>query len=224
MSDDDNVEAGPGHNGPDKDTFLRFLRGVSETKQDLADAQTTNASEWKRAEQLSINKAAAKQIISLNNMDESKREDFLRSFWMYCAYMNWYPQKWRDLIDQADAVSSSADDFWPRTLALFQEQINADDSPEMCICVVQAGDRWISFGTSALALRDASDLDEKQTETIAIDGSDYRKIEIPGPFIKQAIANAVNEGFTVLQVDARGQRALHENTAHDEEDTPAAAE
>lgn len=84
------------------DTFHRFIRTVSAAKQKLSDANMAHAGEWKKAEPLGIHPQAAKLYCRLDDMEETKRRDFLRAFDQYREWADWRAQP--DMFDdQPDA-------------------------------------------------------------------------------------------------------------------------
>lgn len=90
-------------------TFFGFLKAVKKTAQELADAGMTHAGEFKKADALGIHRDAIKLAIRFDKMEDTKRDDILRSFDRYRAWLGWDSQ--RDLVDliEADAADEGDD-------------------------------------------------------------------------------------------------------------------
>jgi hypothetical protein len=74
------------------DTFRRFVRTVGTARSRLNDANMTHAGEWKKAEPLGIHPQAAKLFCRLDDMEDTKRKDFLRAFDTYREWADWAAQ------------------------------------------------------------------------------------------------------------------------------------
>src|SRR4051812_26189062 len=92
--------------GLDRDTYMDFMAGVAEKKQELDDAQTSHAGAWKKAEPLGVHPDVAKLFGKLDRMEDTKRNDYLRAFDTYRPwYEHWHAQP--DMFEQQQASSVS---------------------------------------------------------------------------------------------------------------------
>lgn len=83
-----------------KDKFEGFTRNIKRLKQELADSTTAHAAAWKDADPMGIHPKAAKLFLDLDRMEDTKREDFLRSFDRYRAWAGWGAQP--DMFEQPE--------------------------------------------------------------------------------------------------------------------------
>lgn len=70
--------------------FDRLLAGLRESAQNLADAQTENAGNWKGAKDKGVNNEALKLALKLDRMSDEKRGDFLKAFDAYRRYFKYW--------------------------------------------------------------------------------------------------------------------------------------
>lgn len=80
--------------------FDRLLASLRESAQNLADAQTENATNWKGAKDKGANNKALKLVLSLDRMSAEKRGDFLKAFDAYRRYFKY----WDDQPDMFETL------------------------------------------------------------------------------------------------------------------------
>lgn len=91
----------------DQDTFNHFGREVKAAKQELNDATMAHAGVWKNAEPRGIHPAAAKLYLKLDDMEDTKRADFLRAFDLYRRWADhWRVQA--DILEEEASTEAAA--------------------------------------------------------------------------------------------------------------------
>lgn len=89
----------------EKATWLRFSVDINEKKSKLDTASMEHAGVWKKADPLNIHAGAAKFILRLSKMEDSKRMDFWRSVKVLVGFMGWEDQM--DMLEKVLEVGES---------------------------------------------------------------------------------------------------------------------
>lgn len=123
-----------------REDYDTFMASVDNTKGTLDAARMANANEWKRADNINVHPAVAKQMLKLRKMDDIKRNAWLRAFDIYRGWEEFDETDMVDAAEEAAAAEAQAaenEEIRQEEIAERQEAVAAKDEAKAAAAEIE---------------------------------------------------------------------------------------